>query len=73
VLEFEAAFFSVAFPANDHERGHEARHLKILAQFFGAPDLSVLDFQCFSAAGLGIDFCGEQKGTSLIAAGNGYQ
>jgi hypothetical protein len=55
VLKFEAAFFAIVFPANDYERSHEADHFKVSIQFFGAPDLAVLGFECFSAARLGVD------------------
>ena len=55
MLEFEAAFLSIAFPANHDERCQEASNVKGLAQFLGVPDLPMLGFKCFPAAGLGVD------------------
>lgn len=56
VLKFQSALSTVAFSAHHDEWGYEADHFKVLAQFFGVPDLPVLGFKGFTAAGLGIDF-----------------
>jgi hypothetical protein len=56
VLKFQTSFSPVTFPANDHERGHEADYFKVLTQFLGVPNLPVLGFESFTATRLSIDF-----------------
>jgi hypothetical protein len=55
VLELQASLHAVDFTADHHEGRKKPDHFKVLAQFLGVPNLSVLGFQGFSAAGLGVD------------------
>jgi hypothetical protein len=56
VLELQAPLLTVAKAANNDERSHETDGFKVIPQLVGVPDLPVLGFEGFSAAGLGIDF-----------------
>ena len=56
VLELETSFESVAFSSDHDEGSHKADHFEVFAEFRCRPRLTVLGFECFSAAGLGIDF-----------------
>ena len=55
VLELQAPLLPIAEAANDDEGSHEADGLKLIPKLVGVPDLSVLSFEGFSAAGLGVD------------------
>jgi len=64
MLEFQGAFLAIALPANSDIRCHEADYLKVIAELVGGPDLTVLGFERFTAAWIGIDF-----GYTLAAEG----
>ena len=50
-LKHQAALHVVFLPANDDDRGCEADHIKVQAQFVGCPHLTMLGFQVLTAAG----------------------
>jgi len=56
MLKFQGAFSPITAPAHHDERGKKADHFEIPAQFLRVPDLPMLGFERFTAAGLGIDF-----------------
>ena len=49
-------FMPIAEAANDDEGSHEANGFEFVPKLVGVPDLSVLGFEGFTAAGLGVDF-----------------
>jgi hypothetical protein len=56
VLELQAPLLPIAEAANDDERSHEANGFKLVPKLVGVPDSSVLSFEGFTTAGMGVNF-----------------
>src|SRR5205085_1144116 len=50
-----AAHRAIRHPSHNDQRGHEADHLEVPAQFVRVPDLAVLGFHGLAAARLDVD------------------
>lgn len=56
VLELHRTFSSIRISPDDHQLGQEADYLKVGGEFVGVSHLTVLGFQCLSAARFGVHF-----------------